>query len=36
MPYNEETFKQAIDHVSTFDADMGGTEIYEPMQSILA
>ncbi len=34
-PYNEESFKIAIEAVSTFDADLGGTEIYEPMQDVL-
>lgn len=35
MPYNDETFEKAIQSVSEFDADMGGTEIFEPIQDIL-
>jgi hypothetical protein len=31
MPYNEENFKLALEAVSLFDADLGGTEIYEPI-----
>ena len=35
MPYNDETFEKAIQSVSEFDANMGGTEIFDPIQDIL-
>ena len=35
LTYNDENFKKAIANVSTFDADLGGTEIYEPLQDLL-
>lgn len=35
QPYNDENFEKAIANISTFDADMGGTEIYEPIQDLL-
>jgi len=35
VAYNDENFKKAIAEVSTFQADMGGTEIYEPLQDLL-
>lgn len=33
--YDEVTFGKALKEVSKFEADMGGTEIYQPMKRIL-
>jgi hypothetical protein len=35
LPYNDENFRNAIAQVSKFEADLGGTEIYEPLQDLL-
>lgn len=32
QPYNEETFESAKKHVDSMDANMGGTEMYEPIK----
>ena len=32
--YNEDTLNEAIETIKDFEADLGGTEIYEPLQSI--
>jgi hypothetical protein len=32
--YDEKTLKEALDSISKFTADLGGTEIYQPLQSI--
>lgn len=34
VEYNQETLDRATDIVSSFDADLGGTEIYDPLSSI--
>ena len=34
--YNEENLKKAVNEVSKFDADMGGTEILEPLIDIVS
>jgi hypothetical protein len=31
MPYDEESLERAMEEVSKFDANMGGTEIFEPI-----
>jgi hypothetical protein len=33
--YNEENLKLAVSQLSTFEADMGGTEILEPLKDIV-
>ncbi|KAH8777333.1 von Willebrand factor type A domain-containing protein [Diaporthe sp. PMI_573] len=32
MPYNETTMQQALDHISTFEADFGGTEVLHALR----
>ena len=34
VPYTDETLKYAVEQVASFDADFGGTQIYEPLKSI--
>ncbi|RFU73691.1 vault poly [Trichoderma arundinaceum] len=34
MTYDQATLDQAIGHVSAFDSNLGGTEMYQPMQEI--
>ncbi|TNV84285.1 hypothetical protein FGO68_gene9917 [Halteria grandinella] len=36
VEYNDENFKYAVEQVSKFDANMGGTEIYEPIKKIFS
>ena len=31
VEYNDENFEKAVEEVAKFEADMGGTEIYEPI-----
>jgi hypothetical protein len=33
--YNEENLKIAVNQISSFDADMGGTEILEPLKDLV-
>ena len=35
MEYNEESMEKAIQAVSEFKADMGGTEIFAPLEDVL-
>jgi hypothetical protein len=34
VPYNDTEVKKALSEIDKFDADMGGTEIYNPMLEI--
>ena len=34
VPYNDKNLAIAVDQVSTFEANFGGTEIYRPLQHI--
>jgi hypothetical protein len=35
VPYNDESLKKALKTIATYDADLGGTEIYKPLLDIL-
>ncbi|KAH8819448.1 von Willebrand factor type A domain-containing protein [Xylogone sp. PMI_703] len=35
MPYNRENLSKALEHVSTFEANMGGTETYRAVQATI-
>lgn len=36
LPYNEETLAKASDHIRSLQADLGGTEILSPLESVLS